>query len=130
MFEFSVWFIFGVILAMLPIAFKIITCISRGVPSLTFVWLFGAGDLLLITTVIACNALGEALFVTTSHPIVRLISSGVCLILLMLSSYWFGDISAPRSDAATNMRVVSYGSAILLGLNVIAGACCVYSVTF
>jgi hypothetical protein len=128
MMELVRWVIFGVIFALLPVAFKFVSGISRKTEEVTFVWLFEHGELLLISTVIAAGALGRVFGAKTTHPYLELISGAGCLWLLLISSYWFADISVSKSGANINTKITSYGSAILFTVNILASGCCVYCV--
>jgi len=119
------WFIFGVAFTMLPVFFKLVYGLNRKSEHVTFVWLFAGGELLLISVVIGCNALGRVFGINSSHPFVQMIAMAMCLLLVIISSFWFADISVAKSDASFNKMAVSYGSAILFGVNVIASLCCV-----
>jgi hypothetical protein len=91
----AIWFIFSVVVALTPFFLGIFQSIDRE-QQVTFYSIFGSGQLLLVCVVLAAAALGElvAIDVSDDERITKSAAIGSCILVIILSSLWFGDISA------------------------------------
>jgi hypothetical protein len=118
------WLIFSVIIAVLPLLFKLLSNLVNQ-ESITIASLCSRGELLLVSVTITARAHGELLAGGTSLRFANLIVGGFCIILLILASFWFADISC-RIDQNNSVdgRIVTVGSIIVFVCAVILGGSC------
>jgi hypothetical protein len=120
------WFMYTVIFGMVPIYIKLLFGITRKTERVTFTWMFAGGELLLISAVIACNAIGKLAGCDTSHPFLEKLAIPGCLLLIIISSIWFADVSANKSNAKIDRSVVATGSVVLFAVDIVLSGCCIY----
>jgi len=119
------WFLFGVVIALLPIIFNSLRLFTHG-GSLTFGQLVGRGELLLVTAGISAKAIGELIGSSTSMKIPKIIAGGVSLVILALASLYFADVAATYANNQTlDLSVISRMSLILFLTAVVSGGSCV-----
>jgi len=119
------WFIFSVIIALLPIIFNLLIVLSNGVaPSLEI--LTSRGELLLVAAGIAASAIGELIASGQNYMTPKLLAGGSCVIILSLASLYFAHISATIILGKTlDANVVSYTSMYLYIFAILSGASCI-----
>lgn len=122
----ATWLIFGVVIAMTPFIFELLQLIDRGRDaSLSAV--LGSGQLLLVCAVIAAGAMGELVLVevASNRRFAKLISIGGCVIVVIVASLWFGDISATLgSGEDPNPRTITNGSLAVFAATLMTSAAC------
>jgi hypothetical protein len=123
--RFARWFVFGVVLALLPIiADFLIRRIDGGDPMLAV--LLGRGELHLVTAGLCSSAIGELLGTGKSLAFFKIFSGGSCLGILFCASFAYAHIAERLSASAQiSTNVVCHDSLILYLGGVIAGACSV-----
>lgn len=119
------WFLFSVVVALLPIGFNLFRIVMRGgqasVEALT-----GHGELLLVAAAICATALGEIITDTSSRRIPKLVAVGASVIILVFASLSFADIAAGQAsgDKIESTRV-AWSSLTVLFFAVLAGGSCI-----
>jgi hypothetical protein len=121
------WLIFGVIISLAPFAAVVLDYLDQGI-KLTLPALFGRGELLIVSVVIAAGGIGETSgSASDARRVPRLIVMGCCVIILITTSIWFADVfslvtqnhkSSPGSVA--HPQTVAYGSIIAFFFTIIA----------
>jgi hypothetical protein len=108
----AIWFIFSVVVALTPFFLGVFQSVDRN-QQVAFSSILGTGQLLLVCVALAAAALGElvAINISPGQRIVKSAAIGSCILVIILSSLWFGDISADiLAKAAPDPRSVSLGS--------------------
>lgn len=97
------WAIFSVGIALVPLVFKGVSLITKepieGEGNVII-----RGELLLITVALCAAAVGELLASGPSFQLVKIISGGASIIILLFSSLYFAQVSALYADG-TQVRV-------------------------
>ena len=119
------WFIFSVLIALLPILFNTIGLLLDGEP-ITLGALFGKGELFLIAVAISGRGVGELVVnetrlekpgVTTSgtrRPNAERITIGMSVIIVAVASFGFAHILAKiRSEVPLDLAAVAWLSIII-----------------
>lgn len=110
------WFIFTLIFSLLPIYLNWLSGVSRD-QALTMVNLTSHGELLIISVAITAAALGEIITNDPKRlPELKIISIGTSMVILVISSWWYSDITtALRLGEEMNLVITSrYSLAIFL----------------
>jgi len=119
------WLIFSVVIALLPLAFNLLRFSSRGTP-LSLLTILSNGELLLISAAIAAAAAGELFASGQNYIKAKLFAGGGCVIVLILASFLFADISvAIASGEKISQEAVSTNSIVIFILTVVASGSCV-----
>jgi hypothetical protein len=108
----SIWLIFSVVVALAPFFLGMFQSVDRD-QRVTFYSVLGSGQLLLVCVALAAAALGELVIVNVSpdERIMKSAAIGSCILVILFSSLWFGDISADiLAKAIPNPKTVSFGS--------------------
>jgi hypothetical protein len=122
----TVWVIFGVIVTLTPFIFSFLQSVG-GKHGLSFDSILGSGQLLLVGVAIAAGAFGELIVidVTGDQRLFRTLAIGSCSIVIIVSSLWFGGISAAIAEkAAPDPQVISIGSVLVYVWALISSAWC------
>src|SRR3954468_5447431 len=98
----SAWLVFGVIVSLLPLGFDFLGHVD-GDGGNSWTVLAGRGQLLLISVVIAGNALGEVLTAEVPARIrtARIWTAGSLTIGLALQAGWYADIASRLATSAS-----------------------------
>lgn len=108
----SIWLIFSVVVALSPFFLGIFQSVDRD-QRVTFYSILGSGQLLLVCVALAAAALGELVIINVpvDHRIMKSAAIGSCILVIIFSSLWFGDISADiLAKAVPDQITVSFGS--------------------
>jgi hypothetical protein len=118
------WLIFSVAVAIAPLIFSYISQLTRGLdPSIGVI--LRNGELLLISTAIAAEAIGELLSSKTASPTNKMISGGCSILVLFFGSLWFADItSAIASGVIVRQDVIVAGSLVIFIFTLISSLSC------
>lgn len=120
------WFIFSVAVALLPLIFHALQLITRG-KSASLSAVTSHGELLIVSVALAAAAIGNIIGnknMTLSIP--KLLSAGFCMLMLLLSSFYYADISACRiSGQPIEDNVIACVSLISYIFTFICSACCI-----
>jgi hypothetical protein len=113
------WFIFRVLLALVPIVYNGVRIVTTGGQDP-----FGAaierGELLLLTAAMCGGSVGVLIGSGATFQIYKIISGGAAIIILMLSSLYYADISALyRAGTPINVNIVKTTSRALFILGVL-----------
>ena len=116
--------IFSVIIALTPLLFNFMSFVTIG-RSVSVTEVLYRGELLLISTAIAADATGRLVGSGNEWVFPKLLGVGAAVCDLMISAWWFGNIStAISSGAEVDKSVITYGSLVLFTITVIAGLSC------
>lgn len=118
------WFIFNIIIALLPIYFNCLYLLILGLQP-TIEVLTGHGELLLISAAIAAVAIGEQVGSGRYLLILKLGAVGGCVIMLLGASFCFAVVSTSiQSEQVIQTNIVANISIYLfLGAIVSSGSC-------
>ena len=120
------WFIFSVVVAMLPILSNMLKCLATEYCRLSITYLFCHGELLIISAAISGSAIGFLVASGGNRPIPKLVAGGSCVIILALCSYLYADMTATLGQKqGYDLHSLSAVSLIMFFLTLIAGASCV-----
>jgi hypothetical protein len=119
------WFLFGVVIALLPILFNYFQLRARATPA-TFDDITGRGELLLVAAGIAAAAVGDLLGTGPALKTLKVVAGAFSVIILMTASLFFADVAAGYiAGQKIDAHVVGNTSLILLACAVAAGGGCV-----
>ncbi|WP_052277929.1 hypothetical protein [Microcystis panniformis] len=119
------WIIFGVVLAIVPLVVALLIRATRG-QSTELVDLLRNGELLLVTAGIVGAAIGDLLGGNRTQPIFELFSGGACVLILVVSSILYADVSAAHaSQQPVNIAVIERSSLWLFSGGVVSSFFCV-----
>jgi hypothetical protein len=107
-----IWLIFSVVVALSPFFLGVFQSVDRD-QEVTFYSILGSGQLLLVCVALAAASLGElvAINVSSDQRIMKSAAIGSCILVIIFSSLWFGDISADiLAKTAPDQKTVSFGS--------------------
>lgn len=120
------WAIFSVAVALMPLAFHAIQLAWRGNP-FSIGAIIGHGELLLVSVAIAAAAIGD--LQGNKHSTlgtVKLLSTGFCFIVLLMSSLFYADISACQlADQVLQESMIKNVSLLCYAVTLVCGGCCV-----
>ena len=121
------WLIFSVVIALLPLLFNLLRDIVRS-HGISLVRLFSHGELLIVSAAISASSLGHLFCATKPSSIPNMVAGGACVVVLLIASFLFADISAAwHSNPAVslNSKAICIGSIIVFGCAVVASTSCV-----
>ncbi|HUF08553.1 MAG TPA: hypothetical protein VMO47_04475, partial [Rhodothermales bacterium] len=117
--------VYGVVVALLPIAIKCIHMVMYG-ESLSLPSILSNGELLLVTVALTAGGIGEVVSSGNKLGATKLLAAGGCVIILVLSAAWFGQISASLTNGvAFDRSIVASGSLIIFVVAFAASLTCV-----
>lgn len=120
------WLVYGVVVSLVPFLFGFFQAVDRN-EHFTFSLIFGAGQLLLVCVAITAPALGELvpIEVESRRRIMKTFAIGSCTLVVIISSLWFGDISATiQGNSPADPRTISFGSAMVYVWALASSASC------
>ncbi len=120
------WVLFGVVMAVLPVAFNGISAATGNQP---FTWeaVLGHGELLIVSVGITAAA-SSRLLIDGIHPTVRVLLLGAGFIIVAIASLWFAQVETlVRNKAAINTDLVVVGSLVVFVSALVTGGFCVYT---
>lgn len=120
------WIIYSIIFSLTPIIYHFVRLLSRE-KEISFATLLGRGEILLICAVISAAAVGEIIASGKNWKTHKLISGGGCLLILVLSSAWFADVSIALNNKSEYISLdnVATGSLIMFIFAISASLSCV-----
>lgn len=118
------WLLFGIVLAVLPVAVNWISLQTRDLDASHTVVL-GSGELLLVSAVLGATATGDLMGARSRRFLVfRTMLTGFNVILMILASLWFADVAATiRADDKVDREFVAFGSLVVFATTIIICAC-------
>ena len=116
------WFIFSVLIALLPIGFTYVHLVTDEKPA-SIAILLAHGELLLISVALAADAVGDLIAGGTEKAVRKIISGGGCVITVIFASFYFADVS---SRAQVNTGIVFEVSIAIFIFTLVASASCKY----
>lgn len=119
------WFIFGVAIACMPVAFNAVRLVMRGW-SPTFEALTGRGELLLVAAAISARALGDLIGSGVRMKVGKILAGGAAVLMLLIASFAYADVTASLLNGQSlEKAVISHISLALFGGAVGVGGGCV-----
>lgn len=120
------WFLFSVIISLVPLIFDGVLLWSRETPSRQIaVAVLAGGELLLISTAIAADAVGDLVGSGSTRTGLKLLVGGTCVISLLFAALWYAANSVLENTGQhANPHAVITGSAVVFICTVCAGASC------
>jgi hypothetical protein len=122
----TTWLMFGVIIALTPFILELLKLLDRR-QDVSLSAVLGTGQLLLVSAAIAAGATGELVLVDvpSRNRLAKLISIGGCTLSVIVSSLWFGDISAAIQEGKPpDPNTVTNGSILVFVCTLISSAWC------
>jgi hypothetical protein len=111
------WFIFGVVVALLPLGVKFVLALTDGPPpSLTR--LLSRGELLLTAVAIAAAAVGELIGIRGRRVILNLLIGGAGVLTILFSSLYFAfvtDRTVAHPEVVAHISIAMFVMALLTG---------------
>jgi hypothetical protein len=126
--RFAYWLIFSVLVALLPIVFNMGKAYFYGEPVILSS-LLKNGELLIISVAIGADALGRIIEGGSNQNILklpRIVATGSCLCLVILSSLFFSLISTDFGNSPVDPERTSTVSMTIFFLTIITGGSCLY----
>lgn len=128
--EFLLWAFFIVFFAILPVLMNALFRLITG-DQLALVPLLSDGQLLLVAVGIAAAAIGDLLgprgVRTKENTRIILMFSAISIAVLSAGSFEF-VVYLTRRNEAFNPAAVAYVSLVLLGVALVVGGCCIWSI--
>jgi hypothetical protein len=94
--SFTIWLIFSVVLALAPLIFNTVSTFMTGVdPSMAD--LIGHGELLIVSVALGADAVGKLIGTGPHYKTPKVVASGACIFLVIISSLLFSVTSQPGS---------------------------------
>lgn len=121
---FTIWLIFGVAIALMPIIVNGITLTILQDNELTIQNLLANGELFIVSVAIGSDALGRILAKETILSLGEIIPLGGCFVLVILSSFLFALVSAPI-EVSLDADSVSVVSSITFFMTIVTSGNCV-----
>lgn len=115
------WCVFGVAIALLPVAFAWVSLLTTG-QSATLNEVLENGALLLITAAISGAAIGELVGSGRARIKLKLCAGGGCVVVLMACSLWYAQVS---STTVIRPEVVMWGSIVMFLFGMVSSYSCV-----
>jgi hypothetical protein len=113
------WGIFPVVVSLIPFVLVALSLWSDDkVVLLSSLW--PHGELLLVSTSLAAEAVGDLIPTGPGAERVKIVSAGSCVILLIVAALWYALIQGH----AYRVSKISEGSIVLFLFTVMASACC------
>lgn len=122
----QVWIIFDVLVTLTPFAFGYFQSIDKN-KTFQISNVLGSGQLLLVCVAISASAIGElvAIEVSEKQKFMKTAAIGLAFIVVIVSTYWFGDISASISGETTpDQKTISFGSMFIYAWALCVSAWC------
>lgn len=101
--RFTVWFMFGVLLALTPIFFEFLATYISKTPNPSV--LLVNGELFMVSVAIGANACGYLMLSGTDNFALKIFSSGSLIILVVVSSLLFASMSGLNTDSYDPIKV-------------------------
>lgn len=120
------WFFCGVLIALVPLAYSYINLLMKSEP-VTFSKTVNRGELLIIVWTLCAGAIGELFGNNQTHPTYKIVSGGLCTVVLVSSALLFASISEARisNGRSLNDTIIMTASLVLLVMGLITCASCI-----
>ena len=121
---FTVWIIFSVTIALLPLIFDgIVETYLIKESSIEWTRILARGELLIVSVAIGSEAIGRIVLSGKSDRVSRIIPSGICFVLVMFSSSLFAYVSRPTEIPVIIDNVSTISSVMFLMTMISSGSC-------
>jgi len=123
--KFLRWFMFGVLVALAPLFITGVILVAKDNPPPILLTVLGSGQLLLISTAIAADAIGDLVCASIESATLGIVAGGGCILALMCGALWYAANSAMLElGKPGRASTVTKGSLIIFLFTIIsAGAC-------
>lgn len=119
---FSIWLIFSVIIALMPIIFNVMV-VTLVIESNTDIFtILAQGDFLIVSVAIGSEAIGRIVSSGQAHRTSRIIPMGGCFLLVIFSSLLFAYVSRPAEIPIIIENVSTISSVIFLMTMIASGS--------
>jgi hypothetical protein len=119
--KFARWFVFSVVIALLPLVFKYVVGLTDGlVPSAAA--LLSHGELLLVSVAITAAAVGELIGGGRRRMVLKLLAGGGCIATILFCSLYFASVS---QRTVVHPEVVAHISMMLFVVAVGTSGSCI-----
>ncbi len=117
------WFIFGVVVSLLPFALAFLNLWASKKPA-KIEDLFSRGELLLVSTAIGAAAIGELLGIKDTHALGKIIVGGFSFVTVLTQMAWY----AYASDASRGLdgRYVAKFSIVFFVVTLFCSSACLF----
>ncbi len=92
---FTIWLIFSVIIALMPIVFNIVVVTLVVESDIDLSTILAEGDFLIVSVAIGSEAMGRIVSSGKAYQVSRIIPMGGCFLLVIFSSLLFAYLSRP-----------------------------------
>jgi hypothetical protein len=116
------WAIFGVIVALVPLAFAYVSLMLNGTPDLSKV--LGNGELLIVVSAICAGGVGELIGSGNEYQAWKIISGGLTVVVLILSALLFANV-IDHKGGTYNENTVEYISLSMFVFGVLSCGSCI-----
>jgi hypothetical protein len=121
----AVWTIFGVLVALVPLAFSYLVLIIRHKPA-TIEAIASDGGLFLITSAICAGAIGEVIASGGQAALLaKIVLSGATTVILLLSALLFASIIEGRLNDTFDPQAISVTSVWIFAIGILPCAGCI-----
>ena len=120
---FTVWLIFSVAIALMPIIFNIMVVTLIVESTLNISTILAKGDFLIVSVAIGSEAIGRIILSGKADKVSRIIPSGICFILVLFSSLLFAYVSKPAEIPVIIENVSTISSVMFLMTMISSGSC-------
>ncbi len=120
------WMLFSVLVALIPLLLRWVALLSQymGVSNASTLVL-ARGELLLISTAIAADAIGDLVASSQRNRSAKILAAGFCVLSLLFSALWYATNSTIIDmGGSTNARIVAVGSVVVFVVTILAGGSC------
>lgn len=117
------WFIFGVVVSLLPFALAYLNLWASKKPA-KIEDLLSRGELLLVSTAIGAAAIGELLGVKDTHALGKIIVGGCSFVAVLMQMAWY----ACTSDASRGLdgQYVARSSLVFFAVTLVCSFACLF----
>ena len=106
----TVWVIFSVVIALLPLIFDaIVETLLIKESGMEWSRILARGELLIVSVAIGSDAIGRMVVSQKTNDVLRIIAAGACFVLIILSSLLFAYVSRVSTETLIidNVSIVS-----------------------
>ena len=120
------WMIFSVIVALTPLWLNAVIFLAKNKSiSEVPVLVLAGGELLLISTAFAADAIGDLIATGSDKRFRKVFAAGSCTVSLLFAALWYSANSALRDTGQQiNATMATKGSMIVFIFTVLAAGCC------
>jgi hypothetical protein len=115
-----IWFVFTVLVSLVPFVMVALNMWSDD-KAVQLVALWPHGELLLVSTALAANAVGDLIPTRSFATRTKIVAAGSCIVLLIVAALWYAMI---QGHPEFKLEKISEGSITLFVFTLIASGSC------